>query len=650
MKISHSIKSSQRTRRQRIRAGQEATPANYRLVVTLSSGINSDGFEVDVVDDSNTSVFHEKYSYGYNASYSRELAEMAANDHDAAKQYRWDSVPSLKPFTGDIINDLCNKYGINKADIEYRRGKNTFTGGDVGDAAVQQFINDYVNASRNVRAGEEVDPEFAEYEDDIERIDQEFTSENTSINSTKLPALFNMVHFQPGTVNADVGGGRWDNVADYLSQYDVINLVYDPYNRSEEHNKQVISTLRKAGGADTGTCSNVLNVIKEPEARLAVLRNLARMVKPGGEIYITVYEGRGDGKEGPTKSGYQLHRKTNDYLEEVQQVFPDAHRKGKLIVATNGGVRGSVEARQNIMADDDQLEAIRVEIENACKARMQEPDFGVPPEELDDYLVVDHVNFDGLPGIQVRAEFGWEGMELLREACDPIIQKYDKMAYFEQVTGGIMEAYLSDDSLTASVDIKAGGPPISDSEMQTDSMGNKYGLNEPQDEVLDLDMNGVRVTVDENGEWDYNDLSFVQDYADSRNVIRNDDGVRIDDVDSVIEALDDLLMASMPGTEGVYELSGHVVLHYTIDNVWTKLGRAEGEDETILDDADVTFNKDASEVDVQYNLVGGEDTITSSISVSDSGDIGDTGYVWQTYSNGQTQIKKHRPYDDANYY
>ena len=179
------------------------------------------------------------------------------------------------------------------------------------------------------------DTDFNEYEDDIQEISQEFTSENTSINSTKLPAIFKMVSFEPGTTNIDYGGGRFDNVADYLTQYDVINLVYDPYNRTPEHNKEVIKTLRRAGGADTATCSNVLNVIKEPEVRKNVLENISKIVKPGGKVYITVYEGSGKGDEGPTKAGYQLNRRTADYLDEIREVFPDANRKGKLIVATN---------------------------------------------------------------------------------------------------------------------------------------------------------------------------------------------------------------------------------------------------------------------------------------------------------------------------
>lgn len=46
----------------------------------------------------------------------------------------------------------------------------------------------------------------------------------------------------------------------------------------------------------------------------------------------TLNESQTDGKT--NKSGYQLNKKTADYLEEIQQIFPNAKRKGKLIMAT----------------------------------------------------------------------------------------------------------------------------------------------------------------------------------------------------------------------------------------------------------------------------------------------------------------------------
>lgn len=192
-------------------------------------------------------------------------------------------------------------------------------------------------------------------EDDLEHPDQEYDSAATSINSTKLPAIYRMIKLQPGTVGVDFGGGRFDNAVEYLRDQDVTLCVYDPYNRSAEHNREVLRTLRANGGADFAINSNVLNVIKEPEARKGVLENIKKITKSGAPIYITVYEGRGDAKEGVTKSGYQLNRKTADYLEEIQEVFPDAKRKGKLIVATNKGSANSsvdIKASSEIIWDD----------------------------------------------------------------------------------------------------------------------------------------------------------------------------------------------------------------------------------------------------------------------------------------------------------
>lgn len=161
---------------------------------------------------------------------------------------------------------------------------------------------------------------------------QEYTSANTSINSSKLPAIFKLVNFKPNTINLDYGGGRFDNATDYLKELDVTNLIYDPYNRSSDHNDKVLKTLNKRK-ADTATLSNVLNVVKEKDIRLEILNNIKSLLKPGGTLYITVYEGSGLGDEKPTRAGYQLNRKTIDYIDEIKTVFPDVSQRGKLIIA-----------------------------------------------------------------------------------------------------------------------------------------------------------------------------------------------------------------------------------------------------------------------------------------------------------------------------
>lgn len=189
--------------------------------------------------------------------------------------------------------------------------------------------------TRLTDANKAKDEDLEEAVSDLSHPEQEFDSAATSINSSKLPAIYKMVNFNEGDVVIDFGGGRFDNAVEYIKDKGATLVVYDPYNRSAEHNEQVLATLEENGGADAAVNSNVLNVIKEPEARQAVLQNIKKLLKPGAPVYITVYEGRGDGVEGPTKSGYQLNRKTEGYLDEVREVFPDAIRKGKLIVATN---------------------------------------------------------------------------------------------------------------------------------------------------------------------------------------------------------------------------------------------------------------------------------------------------------------------------
>lgn len=197
--------------------------------------------------------------------------------------------------------------------------------------------------------------ELDEDEDGLDHPDQEFDSADTSINSTKLPAIYKMISIPEGSVGIDFGGGKWDNAIEHIRDLGATLCVYDPYNRSKAYNKETLKTLRANGGADWAVTSNVLNVIKEPSARKAVLENISKITKSGAPIYITVYEGRGDGKAGQTKSGYQLNRKTADYLEEIQEVFPDAKRKGKLIVATNKRSADSsvdIKASSEIVWDD----------------------------------------------------------------------------------------------------------------------------------------------------------------------------------------------------------------------------------------------------------------------------------------------------------
>ena len=241
---------------------------------------------------------------------------------------------------GGIPNNWDISYLINNIASQkyHEQNPNTdFTTGDLIHVSDISLLPDSIKLLQK-KLGKMLLPRYDDLDEaisDLSHPEQEFDSAATSINSNKLPAIYSMVNFNEGDVVIDFGGGKFDNAVEYIKDKGATLLVYDPYNRSAEHNQEVLSILEQNGGADAAVNSNVLNVIKEPEARKAVLQNIKQLTKPGAPIYITVYEGRGDGIEGPTKSGYQLNRKTADYMDEIQEVFPNAKRKGKLIVATN---------------------------------------------------------------------------------------------------------------------------------------------------------------------------------------------------------------------------------------------------------------------------------------------------------------------------
>lgn len=154
--------------------------------------------------------------------------------------------------------------------------------------------------------------------------DQDIGSEDTSL--PQVPEIHKKINWSPGTVNIDYGGGKHDLATNFLREHhNVENLVYEPYGRSKEHNDAILKRLKKQK-ADTGTVANVLNVIREPEARKRVLEKVKSMVKPGGPIYISIYLGSGDGVGKPTSKGWQENRKPNDYIKEIEAVFGEVKK------------------------------------------------------------------------------------------------------------------------------------------------------------------------------------------------------------------------------------------------------------------------------------------------------------------------------------
>lgn len=162
---------------------------------------------------------------------------------------------------------------------------------------------------------------------------QKYTSAQTSINSKRAPAVYSMkkaVSLMAGKRVLDVGGGRFDTAKQAAKAYNATVSIYDPYNRTAEHNAAVL-----AGAYDIAIVSNVLNVIDSREARRDVLQLSAAKA---GAVLVTVYEGDGSGRGKQTAADcWQENRRTADYVEEVSEDLPgwNVQRFGRLIVANN---------------------------------------------------------------------------------------------------------------------------------------------------------------------------------------------------------------------------------------------------------------------------------------------------------------------------
>jgi hypothetical protein len=165
---------------------------------------------------------------------------------------------------------------------------------------------------------------------------QEYTSAKTSMK--QIPAGFKIVDkyfgWKPNTINLDIGGGKYDLMTEALKEKGVANLIFDPYNRSQKHNDDVLKACRQFG-ANTVTIFNVLNVIKEYEMQINVLNLALEAVRDSGMVFVRSTYMNPSKQSGVTKSGsFQHYLNQKDYLEIVKTVFPNAQLKHGIIFAS----------------------------------------------------------------------------------------------------------------------------------------------------------------------------------------------------------------------------------------------------------------------------------------------------------------------------
>ena len=202
-------------------------------------------------------------------------------------------------------------------------------------------------------------------------IEQTYTSADSSINKYKFPSTFTSKPFlsklkevlnnsEDDIIITDVGGGKYDNVKEffemgllpdnlndkirdkYTNAYGDISIgiddrikfyILDPYNRTPEYNE--ITRNEAIGSSDIVTCNNVLNVIKEQEARYYVLETIQDFLAPSGTGFIQIYPGNNSGEGNVTKNDvWQNNLSPKMYEDEIRQFFNNVKRHGSLFVVS----------------------------------------------------------------------------------------------------------------------------------------------------------------------------------------------------------------------------------------------------------------------------------------------------------------------------
>ena len=168
---------------------------------------------------------------------------------------------------------------------------------------------------------------------------QTFTSASTSVNRSKLPAVYRKATLSRRTpFVVDYGCGKYtDHIKTAMKEQNKILYPYDPYNQPTHINRHTMDFIdwaeRERIDIDI-VCSNVLNVIDSDSEVSRICHNLEEIAtRTGGTAYITVYEGDRSGVGRQTgKDSYQRNAPLRDYL----RFFHNATTKNGVIIIKGG--------------------------------------------------------------------------------------------------------------------------------------------------------------------------------------------------------------------------------------------------------------------------------------------------------------------------
>lgn len=145
-------------------------------------------------------------------------------------------------------------------------------------------------------------------------LQQEFSSANTSVNTHRLPAIYNLLNPTKlwGSVIFDYGVGKvqtLNHIARWGLENDVTILGYDKFNLPADYNRDM---LKQSYKANILICSNVICTIKEDYIVQHIIDFIVMHNKP---FFFKIYEGDKSGIGKPSKKDcYQRNMRTKDYL------------------------------------------------------------------------------------------------------------------------------------------------------------------------------------------------------------------------------------------------------------------------------------------------------------------------------------------------
>lgn len=161
-------------------------------------------------------------------------------------------------------------------------------------------------------------------------------SAKTSVNKNKVPRLYSAVEstygWKKGSINLDIGAGKYADITTtpFLKERGVINLAYDPYNLSRDHNK-IVLRLASYNKVDTVSLSNVLNVIDNIPEKIEALKLAYDSLLVGGSLYVCCYNSQ---RSGVTAIGtFQDGMPLSYYVPYIKEVFGNATTKNEIIKA-----------------------------------------------------------------------------------------------------------------------------------------------------------------------------------------------------------------------------------------------------------------------------------------------------------------------------